>query len=134
MSRLKLVAICSVVILAVAAYISFFSRSPKRTENVPANAAFVKGSKTGWWQSCAKTKSGSITCRVISVAGQSLLDEEFLPYDGGPLPTTPELVLDPNNRYSSAYRVCLKNGRILLPKSMYQESKKLLDSLEASRK
>src|ERR1035438_10827398 len=113
-ARLKLVAVCSVAILAVAVYMFIFNRSPKRAEDVPTNAVFVKGSKAGWWQSCAKIDSGAITCRIVSRTGQILVDQEFLPYDGGPLPATSELVLDPKNRYSGVYRVCLKNGRILL--------------------
>lgn len=129
-----LITTCSVAALAVVAYIFFFSRTPKRPEDVSANAVFVKGSKAGWWQSCVKVGPGAITCRVVSISGQTLLNEEFLPYDGGPLPATADLVLDPDCRYSSAYRICLKNGRILLPRSMYRESKELLDSFDSLKR
>jgi hypothetical protein len=122
------------VIVAVSAYVMVFGRPPKRPDNVPDSAVFVEGAKTGWWQSCWATVQGTTMCRVFSKSGQILVDEQFLPYDGGPSPRASELVLDPKNRYSDVYRVGLKNGRILLRKSMYAQSKELLDSLESTKK
>ena len=126
----------AIVVVAVVAlvYVAVLSRPPRRPDNVPSDAVFVEGAKTGWWQSCSVTDQGLTTCRVFSTTGQTIVDEEFLPYDGGPPLIASELVLDPKNRYSDAYRVCLKNGRILLRKSMFKQTKELLDSLESTRK
>ena len=124
----------ALVIVVVSIYITVFGRSPRRPENVPDNAVFVEGAKTGWWQSCSATNQDTTICRVFSKSGETLVDEQFLPYDGGPSPRASELVLDPKNRYSDVYRVGLKNGRILLRKSMYAQSKELLDALESTKK
>src|SRR5690242_3291146 len=59
--------------------------SPRRPSNVPMDSVFVEGAKTGWWQHC--DNSGAAThCAVWNEGGQVLLDEEFLPLDGGAVP------------------------------------------------
>lgn len=121
-------------IILVSAYTAIVGLPPKRPSTVPDNAVFVAGEKTGWWQVCFATDQGATYCRVFSKSGNLLVNEEFLPYDGGPGPTSSDLVLDPKNRHSDVYRVALRSGRILLRKSMFAQSKEVISSLERAKR
>jgi hypothetical protein len=118
----------------VLVYVIVLGSPPRRPSNVPGDAVFVEGAKTGWWQSCSHTSQNVTMCRVYNKGGQVIVDEEFLPYDGGPQPTVSELVLDPRNHYSDVYRIALKNGRLLLRKSMFAQSKELLDTFGLTKR
>jgi hypothetical protein len=60
-------------------------------------------------------------------SGTVRYEEEFLPYDAGPLPTREEFEFV-SSGFASAIK--LKNGRYLLPSSRYEEIKELIDSVE----
>jgi hypothetical protein len=97
-----------------------------RSANVPLDAVFVFGPKVGWWQGCTVSASGQpVHCRIWNQGGKILEDEEFLPSDEGPPPTLDELKIAPDPPFEGPDRICLTNKRILLPKSRFEELKKI---------
>jgi hypothetical protein len=57
------------------------------------------------------------------------VDEEFLPYDGGTQPTGEELKIATYPLFPGPDRIFLINGRVLLPRSRFDELKKFVDWL-----
>ena len=105
-----------------------------RPSGVSADAVFVRGAKTGWWQECTPAKAGqSVRCRIWNGAGLILEDEDFLPYDGGSTTAAEELKISPDPAFPGPDRVFLANGRILLPRSRFDELKLFVDWLEGKR-
>jgi hypothetical protein len=102
-----------------------------RPEGVPVDAMFVNGVKgIGWWQQCSPAISGQVLdCRIWNRGGLVLEDEEFLPYDGGASPTIDELKISSDTTFAGPDRIYLSNGRVLLPRSRFDELKKFVDSL-----
>jgi hypothetical protein len=103
-----------------------------RPESVSVGAIFVRGSKTGWWQQCTPADHG-VHCRIWNEAGLVLEDEVFLPYDGGQPPEAEELKISPEPTFPGPDRIFLTNGRILLPRSRFDELKIFVDWLEGKR-
>lgn len=102
-----------------------------RPQGAPTDATFVRGAKIGWWQRCTLgTGSEGVHCQIWNGAGLVLVDEEFLPYDGGPTPTAEELKIPPDTKFAGPDRIFLANNRVLLPRSRYDELKKFIDWLE----
>ena len=102
-----------------------------RPKNVPSDAVFIRGAKIGWCQQCTTTNDGQpVHCRIWNQSGLVLEDEEFLPYDGGPPPTTEELEIASNPNFAGPDRIFLSNNRVLLPRSRFDELKKFVDCLE----
>ena len=102
-----------------------------RPRGVSTEAVFVRGAKVGWWQECTTATEGrSVHCRIWNGAGVVLVDEEFLPYDGGPAPTGDELKITPDTSFAGPDRIFLANKRVLLPRSRFDELKKFVDWLE----
>lgn len=101
--------------------------SPRRPPNVPAQATWVEGAKTGWWQRCINTERQTTRCTVWNEGGEVLLDEPFLPIDGGPAPSTESLVLRGRGPGTGVYQVCLANGPILVPQSRFSELKESIE-------
>jgi hypothetical protein len=106
-----------------------------RPAGIPADSTYVAGGKVGgWWQQCTPTSAGqAVHCRIWNGAGLILEDEEFLPYDGGPPPTTDELKALPNPKFPGPDRIFLSNNRVLLPRSRFDELKIFVDWLEGKR-
>jgi hypothetical protein len=103
-------------------------------EGVPVDAVFAKGAKTGWWQQCTPAKAGqTIHCRIWNGSGLILEDEDFLPYDGGSAPVAEELKISPDPTFPGPDRIFLANGRILLPRSRFEELRIFVDWLEGKR-
>lgn len=101
-----------------------------RPESVPIDAVFVRGGKIGWWQQCTAGSSGQPAhCRIWGGNGSVLVDEKFLPYDGGPQPTAEELKIAPDTTFPGPDRIFLSNNRVLLPQSRFDELKKFVDWL-----
>ena len=100
----------------------------RRPKSVPPDAVLVQLAKGGVWQRCEVDASTSANrCQIFSWKGQSLYDEMFLPYDQGPAVAHADLRIP---RYLPAVGpdwVCLKNGRILLPLSRFDQLKVFLD-------
>ena len=108
-----------------------YNSEPVRPHGVPNGAVFVKGGKVGWWQECIPgTEGQAVHCRIWNGAGVVLVDEEFLPYDGGQTPTAEELKIPADTTFSGPDRIFLANKRVLLPRSRFEELKKFVDWLE----
>jgi hypothetical protein len=105
-----------------------------RPEGVSADAVFVRGGKVGWWQQCTLPTGGqAVHCRIWNGAGLVLEDEEFLPYDEGARPGAEELMISADPTFPGPDRIILKNGRVLLPRSRFNELKKFVDWLNGKR-
>lgn len=96
--------------------------SPSRPPSVAADATWVETSKTGLWQQCEVTDTQTIHCTVWNAGGVVLMDEPYLPLDGGPPPSAKDLRL---KKTGGGYEVRLTNGRILAPQSLFQRMKAL---------
>ena len=121
--------LCAVALLSCIAC----TRSP-RPDSVSVDAVLVTGGKGGWWQECMTARvSQSVHCRIWNKVGLILEDEEFLPYDGGSTPVPVELAILPDPKFPGPDRVFLANGRILLPRSRFDELKIFVDWLEGKR-
>jgi hypothetical protein len=105
-----------------------------RPENVPIDAVFVRGAKVGWWQQCKTTNaSQAVYCRIWNGAGLVLENEEFIPHDGGAPPKVGELSIESDPKFPGPDRIFLTNGRILLPRSRFDEMKQFVDWLQGKR-
>lgn len=103
---------------------------PTRPANVPASATYVPGGKVGgWWQYCAIDDQHQTHCIVWNAVGLKLHDEVFLPYDQGVAVTEGEAEIASHWEFPGDDRVRLKNGRVLLPRSRFEEVKRFLDRL-----
>ena len=104
---------------------------PIRPKDVPADAAYVAGTKVGgWWQQCTiREPHQAPHCRIWNRGGLLLFDEEFLPYDLGPLPIATELQIPTYSWFPGPDRVVLSNKRILFPRSRFDELRRWLDAL-----
>jgi hypothetical protein len=102
-----------------------------RPADVPLAAIYVAGGKVGgWWQQCTLANLGqAVHCRIWNGAGLILVDEEFLPYDGGPPPTAEELKIASDPTFPGPDRIFLTNSRVLLPQSRFDELRKFVDWL-----
>jgi hypothetical protein len=101
---------------------------------VSVDAIFARGAKIGWWQQCTPAKAGQgVHCRIWNGSGLILEDGEFLPYDGGSTPAAEELQISPDSTFPGPDRIFLTNGRILLPRSRFDELKIFVDWLEGKR-
>jgi len=69
---------------------------------------------------------------VWNWGGDVLAEEVFLPYDGGP-PAGPNELKIKSKGSTGSDRVLLANGRILIPKSRYEDVKRLLDEMNGKR-
>ena len=99
-------------------------------EDVSPDATYVAGGKVGgWWQQCLPSTGKGPHCRIWNRVGLLLWDEEFLPYDQGPLPGSDEIKIPVNGWLSGPDRVCLDNRRVLFPRSKFNELKSWLDGL-----
>ena len=102
-----------------------------RPPGVPGDATFVRGAKIGWWQRCTPgVGHEGVHCQIWNGAGLVLVDEEFLPYDGGPTPTPEELKIPSDANFAGPDRIFLANKRVLLPRSRFDELRKFVDWLE----
>jgi hypothetical protein len=95
---------------------------PKRPNTVAAAATWVPSAKTGYWQICSAKQGGGVGCTVWNEQGIVLMDEGYMPLDGRMQPTGDQLLIS-DRPCPGPYKVCLKNGRILVPQSMFQREK-----------
>ena len=100
-----------------------------RPENVPVDSVYVDGPwAEGWWQHCSYLATQDVDhCQIFNWRGGTIWDEEFSPYDGGAAAKESELTVDNHSRLAGPQYVCLKNGRILLPKSDFENQKHFID-------
>lgn len=119
----------AIAVLLVGVYVYWGSRPPTRPSSVAANAVYVRGAKTGWWQTCDRNNRGEVFCTISNAGGVVIQEGKFLPYDGGVSPAQEELCIDASHRWTGPDRICLRNGRILIPESRYADLKQFLDRL-----
>jgi hypothetical protein len=101
---------------------------PARPNNVPKDSVRVSGADEHWWEWCSyDQKEDADHCEIFNGGGQVLWNEMFLPYDGGKAARETELMIDNETHLKSWQYVCLKNGRILIPKSGFENQKEFLD-------
>jgi hypothetical protein len=121
----------SAMVLSIAALIPFLGIEgckPARPSNVPENSVYAVGANVGWWQRCSfEPKQDIDHCQIFNVGGDIISDEVFLPYDGGDAAKQSELEIVSNSKLAGPQYVCLKNGRILIPKSTFEGQKRYLD-------
>jgi hypothetical protein len=100
-----------------------------RPQNVPIDSVYVNGIKgDGWWQHCSYDGPRDVDyCQIYNWGGGIIWDEVFLPYDGGAAAKRSELIIDNQNRLAGPQYVCLKNGRILIPNSDFENQRRFLD-------
>jgi len=105
------------------------AQDPKRPTNVPTGAVAVSIPKSNYlWKYCWYDPQDSDDhCRVFNGNGLIIIDDTFDPYDGGPPVPSEELRID--SRRSFGDWVWLENGRILLPRSDFDQVKNLLDGI-----
>jgi len=121
------------VLLALTAWSCNLSDQPmflkyRRPANVPSDATLVDQAKGGLWQHCIfDTGAQANRCQIYNWRGGLLYDEVFLAYDGGGAVTQADLKIPGYTALSGPDRVCLANGRILIPKSRYGEVRQHLD-------
>ena len=84
---------------------------------VPESAVWSDSAKTGYWKTCSFSYDEQVHCVTWNESGTVLINERFLPLDGKPGPVLAELLIRGED-CSGPYRVCLVNGRILVPESM----------------
>jgi len=101
---------------------------PRRPSNVPDDSVYVVGAKVGWWERCSyESKRDVDRCQIFDEGGDIVSDEDFLPYDGGPAAKRSELDVVSDSDLAGPQYVCLRNGRILIPKSHFDSQKRYLD-------
>lgn len=100
-----------------------------RPKNVPKDAVPIPaGYGDAWLQRCSYDQMNDVDhCQIFNAGGATLEDETFLPYDGGKAAKDSELRIDRDNRLAGPYIICLKNGRILIPKSDFENQKRFID-------
>ncbi len=123
-----------IMTMALAVILTLASCAPSRPARVPNSAVFVQGAKQGWWEECTIDSSmSSNRCSIYGSNGVLIIGGEFKPYDGGAAVPEDQLTIDPRNSLSSVHRICLKNGRILLPIAVYEQERAFLDDIFKQR-
>jgi hypothetical protein len=106
----------------------------RRPANVLSDATLVDQPKGGLWQRCIfDPGTDTDRCQIYNWGGALLYDEEFLAYDGNGAVVEGDLKIPGYAPLSGPDRVCLANGRILIPKSRYEEVRRHLDRVTGKR-
>jgi hypothetical protein len=125
-------AVMATVLLAIVSCGCMGEWPPARPSVVARDAVAVAGSKTVWWQHCTVAEAdGAAHCRIRNAGGLVLYDEIFLPYDGPTQLTNAELTIAREPTFPGPDRIWLSNGRVLLPKSRFEDLKKFVDWLKS---
>ena len=128
MARHRPVSVLLLVIAAIAVYFIVSLRQPVIPKNIPADSTFVNGGEDHWWERCSyDSKEDVDDCQILNSGGGVIWNEVFLPYDGGKAAKKAELSVDGESRLVGPQYVCLKNGRILIPRSGFENQKEFLD-------
>lgn len=100
---------------------------PNRPTNVASDAKWVPSAKTGYWQACSAggSEKDQLNCTVWNEKGTVLMNEAYLPLDGGAVPASGQLSIA-DGPCVGPYEVCLENGRVLAPVSIFEREKELL--------
>jgi hypothetical protein len=122
-----LISVCSVALALSGLFLS--GCRPGRPQGVPSDTTYVDGGKTNWWQRCEyDSKKNEDRCQIFNEGGKLIYDEAFLPYDEQKVALSSELKIDGSASLAGPSIICLKNGRILLPKSKFASQKSFVDA------
>ena len=125
MSRFRLLPCTGLIMRVMGCAVNHESSRPP---NVSGNAVLVRGAKVGWWQSCSiDNAERKVHCTIWNAGGHVLYEDVFVPYDEGPAPTASELQIPTDPKYPGPDRICLHNGRILIPQSEFSRLKRFFD-------
>jgi hypothetical protein len=107
----------------------------RRPANVPRDATLVDQAKGGIWVRCMYDGQRAVNrCTVYNWGGGLIYyNEEYLPYDGGNPVLPSDLRIMQHAPLASHQVICLENGRMLLPKDMYERVKRDLDKVKTNR-
>ncbi|MEW5977250.1 MAG: hypothetical protein AB1898_15780 [Acidobacteriota bacterium] len=95
-----------------------------RPHAVDDGAVMVRGK---FWQQCFLEDEGArVRCYIWTRRGDLVFDDVFLPFDDGPTPDAADLSISQHNRNPERL-VFLENGRILLPRSRFEEMKAFVE-------
>ena len=99
---------------------------PNRPAVVVDGAKWVPSAKTGYWQACSvnEPQENAVSCTVWNEKGTVLISERYLPLDGGVIPLRNQLSIA-DGPCKGPYEVCLQNGRVLAPVSIFEREKPL---------
>lgn len=90
----------------------------RRPLGVPVEAVSVPGISGYYWQWCTlDDRVQKARCVVANRLGERIYDEYFVGLDKMPI-TKEELVLTADDKRASLDRICLRNGRVLIPTSL----------------
>lgn len=92
----------------------------ERPAGVPQRAIFIPAGKGGFWQACRfEERQRTDHCQIYNKGGQVLYDETFIPLDEGEVAGAMDLVIAQYDQppHGGPDRICLKNGRVLIPSS-----------------
>jgi hypothetical protein len=104
---------------------------PKRPENVPARAIPIAIPHSYDWDYCWVDKTMNVNrCQIYNGDGLPLYDDVFLPYEGTGV--VPEELLKISQKGGEQW-IELQDGTILIPKSHYDQIKRLIDWLKGRR-
>jgi len=123
-----------VILLSIAVLISSFwmegcKSARSRPNNIPRDSVYIEGGEFYWWAHCSYDPNQDADyCQTFNSGGDILEDGIFLPYDGGKAAKKSELDIDGSSHFSGPYTVGLKNGRILITKSDFDNQKRGIDS------
>lgn len=97
---------------------------PNRPTNVVSTAKWVPSAKTGYWQACSVnvSEANKLSCTVWNEKGTVLISERYLPLDGSTIPVRDQLSIA-DGPCKGPYEVCLENGRVLAPASIFEREK-----------
>jgi hypothetical protein len=113
----------------------FVGCRPSRPSNVPADSVYIVGGEFGWWQHCSYDPKEEVDyCQIYNLGGDILYDEVSLPYDGGKAAKEDELKIVSRSKLTGPNYVCLENGRILIPKSHFENQKRFIDFVTGKSK
>src|SRR5579884_3076662 len=112
--------------LLVSILLWFGCTHPNRPATVVSAAKWVPSAKTGVWQACSVSESegNEVSCTVWNEKGTVLISERYLPLDGRTIPFSDQLSIA-DGPCKGPYEVCLVNGRVLAPASIFEREKAL---------
>lgn len=140
----KVLSVIAAVITALAVVIiavfGWARTVPSRPNGVAADAVFLwapnvglPAPRRGWWISCNEDVSRN-NCKLTDINGKTEYEGEFISSDGkGPLPVDQLRIDADKTRENKVWignalvpLVYLKNGKVLIPASKYEEGMRLV--------
>jgi hypothetical protein len=122
-------AVLGIVVLFSGFWLGGCKDARPKPNKIPGDSVYVEGGKFYYWARCSyDPNQDADLCQTFNSGGDILEDGIFLPYDGGGAAKESELYVDGRSHFSGPYTIGLKNGRILIPKSDFDNQKRGIDS------